>query len=87
VDLLNPDHRDRLVPQSVELVVVSLRGREYVDDDGTEVGQHPARVRSPFIVVRQHTSALEDLGDVLPDSFDMPPVVSGADHEVIGKRA
>src|SRR3954447_15388255 len=84
--LLDPDDRLRLGPVLLEAVVLALRWREDVDDDGPEVEQDPVRRRGPFLADRLGPLVAEPANDPVGDGGELALRASRADHEVVGHR-
>src|SRR5918994_1868435 len=73
-----------VAPQSLEVVVVALRGTEDVDDHVDVVGEPPSGVPLALASSRTHAQLLlQGPLDLLDHTLDLPARGRGADHEVI----
>src|SRR5262245_58644638 len=84
--LLNPQDRLRLGPVLLERVVVALGWREDMDDDGSEVEQHPVRARRPLPPDGPYPLLAHALDDPVGDRAQLPLRPARADDERIGER-
>lgn len=74
----------RVAPQLLKAVEVALAGLEDVDNDVSEVDQHPRALIGALDSDRRQTGLLELELDLLGDRTYLAVVASGADDEVIG---
>src|SRR6478735_9452563 len=83
--LLDAEDRLRARPVLLELVVVALRGREHVHDDGPEVHEDPVRFRGPLAADRLDALVAKRLEDAVGDRADLPLRPAGADDEGVSQ--
>ncbi len=84
--LLNCDHGDCLIPKLIELIIIPLGRSEDMNDDRAKISQDPARIGSPFTMVRNNPLGFQRFIDFSPDSLDLALAVSTTNDKIISKR-
>lgn len=80
------DDGARSAPEFFEAVVGALIGRKDVDDDVSEVEQHPAVVAAAFAMAKFDTIWQELLFQVVAQGTKLERRLRGGYHEEIGER-
>ena len=85
--LKNPDYRRGFAPQLLHLIVFPLLRGEDMDNNITEIEEHPARVNAPFTAIRGNPLPAQCLVYFIANSLNLAFAIAATENEVIGKSA
>ena len=85
--LKNPDHWRGFAPQLLQLIVFPLLGGEDMDNNLTEIEEHPARVNTPLTVISGNPLPVQCRVYFVANSLNLAFAIAAAENKVIGKSA
>lgn len=85
--LKNPDYRRGFAPQLFQLIVSPLLGGEDMDDNLTEIEEHPARVNAPLTAMSGNPLPVQCLVYFIANSLNLGFAIAATENKVIGKGA
>ena len=75
------------MPQLVQLVEFPFQRGEDIDDNVTVINKEPSRYRITFRVMRRNSYFFQCMPDFIPDGFNLPAALPGANYKVISEAA